>query len=770
MTPARGGALRLLRVRGHAAPRRARRSIAGQLWIDSATAEVVRLTFRYVGTALWVRRRGGAARARTRPRRAGSTRWPTGSSASTPTWSTGCRTAATGCRTARCSRDGCAFPCVSDVVIPFQATTTFDDYEINGGPSDRLRPPAAGHRRAEPRFSRARCAGRGWTHSRPSGAARRTRRRTACAPGTMPTAGPAAATSCTGRPTSTLDRYEAWPDSLSLEADPAEVRRRSRGRGRARPAGRGAARLGHRAVGARRRPTSGCPTCCATTGSRACRSASATASGRRGCRFANLYGTVRYGLSDDRVTGPAQLRARCPGRPADARAGIATSSTWTRSAPGARSATRSTRSSSRTTTRTTRWPRADRLRFETSLRTGLDLALSGRVERQSGRCAARPSRRSTTCSAATACSRPTRRWTTGTFAGGRCGSTRSAGVRWSLTADVLGGERGTTGRLYGELRKDIGGRRGATLRLKAGDRHQPHAAPVGLPARRARDGARLRVRQRAGARRSGRRSSTWRRSGAASGRWRSWTRARPTAPGDLFSSTALAGAGVGPLALRRRAALRPQPSAHARHRRQGAVRHRRAGGAVSLRSRAARWSCLSGLALACRAGRSGSTRRARGSRCAGPAPRPRAFRAPATAEWCDTLHLLEIRAISGDTGIGHRALPRAASPPGQLSRSGRPTAADSRAAVGGHRPPLVLPDRGARLPGRQRRRVAHAGRGRDALGTVHGHRASGHRQGAARPHRVVRRPPRAAGHAGLHDARRAPPPPAARRDSGAGVD
>ena len=54
VTPARGPALRLLRVR--IVPRRTGPAlIAGQLWIDSASAEVVRLTFRYVGTALWAR-------------------------------------------------------------------------------------------------------------------------------------------------------------------------------------------------------------------------------------------------------------------------------------------------------------------------------------------------------------------------------------------------------------------------------------------------------------------------------------------------------------------------------------------------------------------------------------------------------------------------------------------------------------------------------------------------------------------------------------------
>src|SRR5262245_28205361 len=46
------GTLRLLRV--DVTPRRTGPAlIAGQMWLDSATAEVVRLTFRYVGTSLW---------------------------------------------------------------------------------------------------------------------------------------------------------------------------------------------------------------------------------------------------------------------------------------------------------------------------------------------------------------------------------------------------------------------------------------------------------------------------------------------------------------------------------------------------------------------------------------------------------------------------------------------------------------------------------------------------------------------------------------------
>ena len=53
-----GGTLRLFRVQ--VTPRRTGPAlIAGQVWIDSASAEVVRLTFRYLGTALWVRPEDG---------------------------------------------------------------------------------------------------------------------------------------------------------------------------------------------------------------------------------------------------------------------------------------------------------------------------------------------------------------------------------------------------------------------------------------------------------------------------------------------------------------------------------------------------------------------------------------------------------------------------------------------------------------------------------------------------------------------------------------
>ncbi|MFL5516073.1 MAG: hypothetical protein ACJ8DJ_07945, partial [Gemmatimonadales bacterium] len=60
VNPGGGNALRLLRI--EVKPRWTGPAlIAGQMWIDSATAQVVRLTFRYVGTALWVKPEGPRA-------------------------------------------------------------------------------------------------------------------------------------------------------------------------------------------------------------------------------------------------------------------------------------------------------------------------------------------------------------------------------------------------------------------------------------------------------------------------------------------------------------------------------------------------------------------------------------------------------------------------------------------------------------------------------------------------------------------------------------
>jgi hemolysin activation/secretion protein len=56
----------------------------------------------------------------------------------------------------------------------------------------------------------------------------------------------------------------------------------------------------------------------------------------------------------------------------------------------------------------------------------------------------------------------------GDFVGGHVRLAGTGSLRWQATADVLGGEGTTTARLFGEARQAIGGRRGVTVRAKAG--------------------------------------------------------------------------------------------------------------------------------------------------------------------------------------------------------------------------------------------------------------------------------------------------------------
>jgi hypothetical protein len=462
VTPAGGGALRLVRI--EVTPRRAGPAlIAGQMWIDSATAEVVRLTFRYVGTGLWVRPEDGP-------------RGPDSAKAR--------RLNALASRIVSVDADleyglqegrywmphrqviagRVRLPLVGDVVIPFQAATTFDDYAVNGGrpiPFEVPLPDTAGLSRDSLRALRrvrldslrserrgrdgqADDSLRSWDYAdrwpggryelhRPSNAA--------------------------------LERYRDWPDSLSLDADPADVRRQ-------REAEEELARLSDRL------PDS-------LTGQQAQGVAYERLSdllrydrvqglsfglGYRvrapGMRFTNLFATVRYGLSDDRVTGRLSLvrdapggrlalsgyrdvadvdplsRGQTPGNTLDALFVAHDNADYALTEGGSTS-------------------------FETSLRTGLDLILSARVERQT----------SVTRKAKSAINDflggdglfpPNPPVDEGTFAGASARLVHTGGIRWGLTADVLGGEGRTTGRLFGDLRANVGDDAGATLRLKAG--------------------------------------------------------------------------------------------------------------------------------------------------------------------------------------------------------------------------------------------------------------------------------------------------------------
>src|SRR6185369_7711588 len=112
------------------------------------------------------------------------------------------------------------------------------------------------------------------------------------------------------------------------------------------------------------------------------------------------------------------------------------------------------------------------------------------------------------------------------------------------------------------------------------------------------------------------------------------------------------------VALRRRPALRPEPLADPGHGRQGEVRRRGPGTEMKRRPAAglASWVAAAGLGLfVAGAASCGSKAEApRGSRVSvrWTGADTASFSASAVAEWCAALHLVEIRAVAGDTGVG----------------------------------------------------------------------------------------------------------------------
>jgi hypothetical protein len=538
VTPARGDTLRLFRVQ--ITPQRSGPAlIAGQMWIDSASAEVVRLTFRYLGTALWVRPEGrpeGPDSAKAR--RLNSTVNRIVSVDADLEY--GLQEGRFWMPYRQVIAGQVRLPVVSDVVIPFQATTTFEDYTINAGRPivfelpllDELglsRDSVRKLRRA--RLDSLRAARRGQLGGTPDSLR---------------------AWDYAGRwhggryelhrpPNATLDRYGQWPDSLSFEADHADDRRLLEVE----------TELAHL--------TEELPD--SLTGIQARGLAYERLSdvlrydrvqglslglGYRvrvpGIRFANLYGTVRYGVSDHRVTGRLS---------------------FVRDAPGGRLTLSGYRdvtdvdpfSPGRTLGNTLNaifvaHDDADYMLavggavgFETSLRTGLDLIVSGRVERE------RSIGRDATSDVndflgGDGVFLPNPPVDEGTFGGASVRLAHTGGIRWNLTADVLGGAGRTTGRLFGDLRAERGDAAGVTLRLKAGIATSPTLQQSSF-----RLGGPATVRGFDYGTRRG--QSFW---AAQLDLTPVRGRLRPVAfvdagqaadPGDLFSSTVLAGAGAG---------------------------------------------------------------------------------------------------------------------------------------------------------------------------------------------------------------------------------
>ncbi len=443
VAPGGGGALRLLRV--EVRPRRTGPAlVAGQMWIDSATAQVVRLTFRYVGTALWVR-----------PERAR----PADSASAGRLNALANRIVSIDADLEYGLQDGkfwmprrqvvagrVRIPAVTDLVIPFQATTTFEDYEINTGRpiAFRIVLPDSGVGAVEgPDSLRAwdyadRWSGGRYELHRPSDAV--------------------------------LDRYPDWPDSLSLDADPADARR-------VREAEIQLADLtqelpdsltGERAHGiAYERLTD------ALRYDRVQGLSLGLGYQVRvpGVRFTGLYGTVRYGLSDDRVTGRLTLLRDAPGGRLVV-SGYREIGDLDPFAHGHGTGNTVNALFAAHDNGDYSLVQGGSLGFETSLDVGLDLDVGVRVERETS--VGRKAKSAVNdFLGGSGLFPPNPAVDQGTFGSLRARLTGVGAIRWNLAADVIGGEGRSTGRLYGELRRSMGGRRGATLAVKAGVATRP---------------------------------------------------------------------------------------------------------------------------------------------------------------------------------------------------------------------------------------------------------------------------------------------------------
>jgi hypothetical protein len=464
VTPGSGSALRLLRV--DVTPRRVGPAlIAGQMWIDSATAEVVRLNFRYVGTGLWVKPDGTTRSDSSSARRINSFANQIVSIDADLEY--GLEDARYWMPYRQVISGRVRIPVVSDVVIPFRAVTTFEEFEINTGrqiafdlPLPVTDDPDSLRAMRQARRDSVRAGRRGgaregadslrsWSYADRWFGGRYELHRPS---------------------NDSLGRFGGWLDSLSFDADPVEARRAGEAESElARLAealpdsltGQSAHGVGYERL---------------TDAFRYDRVQGLSLGlGYRvrvpGVSFTGLYGTVRYGFSDDRVTGRLSL---------------------VRDAPGGRLVV----SGYRDVTNVDRFAPAPGIGntlnallvthddgdyalahgasagYETSLRTGLELAVGARYERQSGVARAAASEVNDFLGGS-GVFQPNAPVDEGRFVGGHVRLSGAGTFRWQATADVLGGEGTTTGRVYGDVRRSIGKRQGLTLRVKGGIATEP---------------------------------------------------------------------------------------------------------------------------------------------------------------------------------------------------------------------------------------------------------------------------------------------------------
>ncbi len=186
---------------------------------------------------------------------------------------------------------------------------------------------------------------------------------------------------------------------------------------------------------------------------------------------ARLHATLRYGLSDERVTGRLSLFFNT-GSGVIAFTGYRDISDLDPFSPGRTVANTLNALFAGHDNGDYAMSGGANVRLEQRLKAGLELVLAGRVEdlRSVSRVARSAINNFLGGTGLFPANPPVHE---GTFGGISAQARHRGRTRWSVTADVLGGGGLTTGRLYGDLLRRVGRGWGLTLRLKAGAATEP---------------------------------------------------------------------------------------------------------------------------------------------------------------------------------------------------------------------------------------------------------------------------------------------------------
>lgn len=425
--------------------------VAGVIWVDAATADVVRFSFRYVGTGLWVTPDGATHEDSVDAERGNR-------------WANRILTVDADLEYALVSgvhwmpfrqtiSGQAVIPFVGDLVVPFTVSTTFDDYEVNTGarltfsiPLDDTTAADSAVRRARERTREADSTGARNYAGRLEGGGRY---------------------ELHVAPRDSLKAYAGWRDSLVLD-------RRGDDRADLRQVEADLAALTEDLPGAMTgRPGFGFAYERLADLFRYNRvSGFAPGFGVRapvpGVPFTSAFATARYGFTDRRITGRVDLVREAP-------SGRLTLSGYRELAPVDRGFPAGLLANSVNALFTAHdaadWTLAEggSLRYETSVARGLELTLAARGERLT----------SVGGDARSAVNdflggdgrfQPNPAVTDGEFGGATVLlEGRSGGVRWMAGMDGIAGRAGATAKVFGEWRAPLPvGRAQPALTLRGG--------------------------------------------------------------------------------------------------------------------------------------------------------------------------------------------------------------------------------------------------------------------------------------------------------------